>query len=121
VRHNAECWLGSARDLRPFNLLSTSIDHYTGTTLPADWQRLRLQLSSDPAAAAPAYTNEKIDFLRRMIERVIGRAPVRRFISDLLLRVLPYHKWPKWLNAHDLAMRALGSRKSVYFYCPESR
>jgi hypothetical protein len=42
-------------------------------------------------------------------------------VSDALLRVLPHHRWRRLQNVHHVIMRVLGSRKSIYFYCPESR
>jgi hypothetical protein len=45
----------------------------------------------------------------------------RRALADLLLRTLPHHHWRRLLNVHHVAMRLSGSRKSIYFYRPESR
>lgn len=122
VRHNAECWLTTADSLTPFNVFSTGVDHYTSVPGTIDWERLHSQLSADVGHGQSAEScAAKIDFLRGMIERSTGTSALRRHVSNCLLRVLPYHRWPKWLSVHDLAMRLLGSRKSVYFYCPESR
>jgi hypothetical protein len=122
IRHNAECWLATAAALTPFNVISTGVDHYASATGTMDWERIRSHLSAvDFCGQSAESCVTKIDFLRRMIERSTGKAAVRRLASNCLLKVLPYHRWLRWLSVHDLAMRALGSRKSVYFYCPESR
>lgn len=122
VRHNAEWWLDEAASFTPFNVFSTGIDHYAAPPGAVDWSRLELRLrefASSPASARRAM--EVIGFLRRMIRGATGTQVLRHFLSDALLQSLPHHRWRRLLNVHDSMMRILGSRKSVYFYCPETR
>lgn len=121
VRHNAEWWLSEGRPFRPFNVFSTGIDHYACKSGAIDWARLELRLRSCASGAVSAdRAMAQIDFLRRMIERTLGRSGLRRLLSEFLLRTLPHHRWRRLLNVHDSAMRIVGSRKSAYFYCPET-
>jgi hypothetical protein len=121
VRHNAEWWLDRASSFTPFNVFSTGIDHYTAPPGAIDWIRLESRLgefSSSPGSASHAM--ETINFLRGMIQRATGNQFLRHSLSDALIRVLPHHRWRRLLNLHDVMMRVIGSRKSIYFYCPES-
>jgi hypothetical protein len=122
VRHNAEWWLGQAASFTPFNVFSTGIDHYNAPPDAVDWTRLELRLgdfASSPVSARHAM--DTIQFLREMIQRATGQQSLRRVLSAALLQALPHHRWRRLLNLHHVIMRVLGSRKSAYFYCPESR
>lgn len=121
VRHNAEWWLERAPAFTPFNVFSTGTDHYSAPAGVVDWERLESRLGQLTALTRPARNAmEATSFLREMIQRATGRQPVRQWLSDALLRVLPHHRWRRLLNVHHVMMRTLGSRKSTYFYCSES-
>ena len=121
VRHSAEWWLSLAPAFTPCNVFSTGVDHYAAQAGVVDWPRLETRLAQLGAGNVPArHAMEAIGFQREMIQRAIGDQPVRQWFAAALLRALPHHRWRRLLNVHDLMMRMLGSRKSVYFYCPES-
>lgn len=122
VRHNAEWWLGQAASFTPFNVFSTGIDHYNAPPDAVDWNRLALRLDDFAlSCVCPRHAMDTIQFLREMVQRATGSQPLRHAFSGALLRALPHHRWRRLLNVHHVIMRALGSRKSIYFYCPESR
>jgi len=121
IRHNAEWWLERAPAFTPFNVFSTGTDHYSAPAGVVDWARLESRLGQLAALTRPARNAmEPVRFLREMIRRATGHQPVRQWLSDVLLRVLPHHRWRRLLNVHHVMMRTLGSRKSAYFYCAES-
>lgn len=122
VRHNAEWWIGQSAFFIPFNAFSTGIDHYTAAVPAVDWPRLERRLDElGSGSESPEHSMQSIAFLGEMLHRAVGSSPARHAFSDALLGVLPHHRWPRLLNVHNLAMGLLGSRKSVYVYCPETR
>ncbi len=121
VRHNAEWWLDRAASFVPYNVFSTGVDHYTARAGSIDWTRLESRLGGFPSTLESAsHAIETITFLREMIQRATGNPFLRHSLSDALIRLLPHHRWRRLLNLHDVMMRIIGSRKSIYFYCPES-
>lgn len=133
VRHGAEWWLSTSDGFEPFNLFSTGVDHYRSPPECIDWTALQGRTAalaagagsgsgSDPLHATPRLqqVQARHAFIATMLRQATGAAPLRAAFSDALLAWLPHHRVPRLLSAHDALMKRLGSRKSSYFYCPES-
>ncbi len=121
IRHNAEWWLSAGSKLPHFNLFCSGLDHYAPEGVEIDRLRLAARLSAlDGALDVVGRAMAQQDFVCRQLRSAIGAAPWRRCLAIMSLAALPYGRWPRLFLAHDRAMRLLGSRKSTYFYCPET-
>lgn len=133
IRHNAEWWLSTSSAFAPFNLFSTGVDHYRSSPDCIDWPTLQKRIDSLQSWSTtsipldfihsepnPKRAHMQNEFVATMLRHASGEAPGRQTLSEALLRLLPYHRAPRLLNVHDALMKRMGSRKSTYFYCPES-
>lgn len=122
IRHNAEWWLDCSKSLVPYNVFSTGVNHYGPPSNSINWDDLeRCLKASSPGGASVYHYMNTIAFLREMMRLTIGEQAIMRFISECAMRTIPYRRWPRLLTLKYMIMKVLGSRKSIFYYCAETR